>query len=178
MVRHIYDLDQTVYLSTFKPDLMFHVNVFAAADKYDVPSLRVLVVSKFTQLMRQQWRTSQGEFCMVIQRLCGPDAVSFADASLRRAATEVCTESMLTLIKLDTFVDTLEDCGPFAARLLATFLKDKRVIHSLRCQKCRSTSERALRSDLKNRCFTCGNSPSTNTFGVAEKLQSYTIMEL
>jgi hypothetical protein len=59
MIQHIYDSDQTVYLSTPITELMCHVNIFAAADKYDVPSLRVLVVNKFTVLMGQKWSSSQ-----------------------------------------------------------------------------------------------------------------------
>lgn len=55
MVRHLYDLpyDQAsvLFAKSTSADLMFHINVFEVADKYDVPSLRVLSVGKFAWLM-------------------------------------------------------------------------------------------------------------------------------
>jgi hypothetical protein len=178
MIQHIYDSDQTIYLSSPITDLMYHVNVFAAADKYDVPSLRVLVVNKFTVLMGKKWSSSQQEFCMVIQHLCGPNAASYADPSLQKAAAAFCFKNILSLTKLDAFVTMLEACGPFAARLLATFLKDKNVIHSLRCQRCIPASENRHQQLASGRCSMCDKPPYTNRLGVTEKLQSYSIMEL
>ncbi|KAI4782296.1 hypothetical protein E4T52_02819 [Aureobasidium sp. EXF-3400] len=117
MIRHIYDPNQHVYLALTIKAFMFHVNVFAAADKYNVPSLRVLVIPRFTQLMMQRWSTNQQEFCRLIRYLCGPTAPNFADTSLQRSAAAFCSENITDLIKLDAFVSTLEECGPLAASL-------------------------------------------------------------
>ncbi|KEQ74816.1 hypothetical protein M436DRAFT_62257 [Aureobasidium namibiae CBS 147.97] len=97
MIRHIYDPEDTVYPSTtcpsfVPPEMMSQVNVFAAADKYDVPSLRVLVISVFTRSMEHKWQNNPQEFCAVIQRLCGPTAVRFADPSLQISAASFCSE--------------------------------------------------------------------------------------
>jgi hypothetical protein len=103
MIQHIYDSDQTIYVSSPITQLMYHVNVFVAADKYDVPSLRVLVVSRLTQLMEQKWSTSQQnqqEFCTVIRCLCGLNAVRLADTSLQKAAAAFCSTNILRLVKL------------------------------------------------------------------------------
>jgi hypothetical protein len=97
MIQHICDSEQTIYLSSPIPDLMFHVNVFAAADKYDVPSLRVLVVSKFVQLMNRRWSNSQQEFCTVVRHLYGPTAPNFADTSLQQSAITFCSEKIKDL---------------------------------------------------------------------------------
>jgi len=104
MVRHIYDFpydcsyDAGPLLLTAVMDLMFHINVFAAADKYDVPSRRVLVVEKFAQLMTHKWSASRQEFCAAVQRLCGPEAVMFADKSLQKFTSKFCSTHILDLI--------------------------------------------------------------------------------
>jgi len=172
MIRHIYDPGQTTYLSISITDLMFHVNVFTAADKYDVPSLRVLVAKRFTQLMEQKWSTSQQEFCKVIRRLCGPAAARFADPSLQKVAAKVCSDNITGLIKLGTFVNVLEECGPFAAHLLTTALTNKRVMETYRCQDCISSTGRELQRLSGRRCFTCNASqaPSLNgSFGPCDR---------
>ncbi|THW16014.1 hypothetical protein D6D25_07140 [Aureobasidium pullulans] len=94
-----------------------------AADKYDVPSLRALVVDKIPGLMKQTWLTNQEEFCKAIRRLCAPDAVVFADKSLQASAASFCSTYISTLIKNDRFVQMLEEGEPFAGRLLTAVLK-------------------------------------------------------
>lgn len=92
IIRHIYGFPYDCSYDAGPPplailtDLMFHINVFAAADKYDVPSLRMIVVEKFAQLMTHKWSASREEFCAAVQRLCGPEAVMFADNSLQAFA--------------------------------------------------------------------------------------------
>jgi hypothetical protein len=159
MIRHIYDAGQTVYLSSPITDLMFHVNVFAAADKYDVPSLRLLVINKFTQLLNQRWSTSQQEFCTIVQRLCGPGAAVFADTSLQETAATFCSEHIRGLVRSDPFVNMLEDCGPFATRILTTAFNNKHVIGVPICKGCRSASGHpVVETRLERRCFVC-NAP-------------------
>jgi hypothetical protein len=178
MIQHIYDPHGTSYLSSPVTDLMHHVNVFAAADKYDVPSLRIPVVSRFAQLLLQKWVDKQ-EFCTIIQHLCGPNAVSFADTSLQRSAAAFCSGHISSLVKLDAFVSMLEECGPFAARLLTTFLKDKTFVHTFRCQECISASARRFpRPSGVKKCFTCGSSESIGQLGGTGTHKRYSIMEL
>jgi hypothetical protein len=148
MIQHICDSEQTIYLSSPIPDLMFHVNVFAAADKYDVPSLRVLVVSKFVQLMNRRWSNSQQEFCTVVRHLYGPTAPNFADTSLQQSAITFCSEKIKDLIKLGTFASTLAECGNLAAELLVIVFKDKNVVLTSRCQKCKAASADTIKENI------------------------------
>lgn len=63
MIRHIYDLPYDKMLEEHSVDdsaaystnegLLFHISVYAVADKYDVPSLRPIIVKKFEDLPRQ-----------------------------------------------------------------------------------------------------------------------------
>lgn len=59
MIRHIYDYPYDLSYESGPPlssitGLVFHINVFAAADKYDVHSLRKLVLDKFAGLMEKK----------------------------------------------------------------------------------------------------------------------------
>jgi len=139
---------------------MSHVNVFAAADKYDVPLLRLLVADKFTLLMEQKWRIDDKDFCAVIERLCGPSAASFADASLQMTAAAFCSKHIRDLIKLEAFVSMLEKGEPFAGRLLTTVLQGTSdgVIKTVRCHACKHVSDDVINASLKRKCISCGNS--------------------
>ncbi|KAG9652277.1 hypothetical protein KCU64_g8417, partial [Aureobasidium melanogenum] len=177
MIRHIYDLfyEQDLFTSQFILDLMFHVNVFAAADKYDVPSLRAVVVHKFPQLMNQRWSTSQTEFCKVIQRLCGPNAANFADESLQASAASFCSEHIMDLIKLDPFVSMLEEGEPFAGRLLTAVLRGKAngVMETFVCSGCKSVSEDDIKKKVRQTCISCNSSYSAGRLGVVAPLGHY-----
>jgi hypothetical protein len=103
MIRHMYHLpydkmlqentvDGSAVYSTNK-DLLFHIAVFTAADKYDVASLRPLVVKKFKDLM-EIWQSSP-KFATSIQKLMGPSAGHLADDTLQAAAADDRSESCL-----------------------------------------------------------------------------------
>ncbi|KAI4732053.1 hypothetical protein E4T49_00139 [Aureobasidium sp. EXF-10728] len=177
MIRHIYDLTYDGFAPPFTPgntDLMFHIDVFASADKYFVPSLRPLVVQRFTQLMQATWSARQQDFCKAIQRLCGPDAVSFADKSLQASAALFCSEHIMDLIKLDAFVKTLEDGEPFAGRLLTAVLRGKAdcVVKTVRCHDCKSVPDEKIKQSLGQKCIGC-NSIHPAYFGPSSSHEHY-----
>lgn len=192
MVRHIYDLpyDQVASpgtsFTTIIADLMFHINVFETADKYDVPSLRALVVVKFTQLMGQSWSSNTEEFCKAIQRLCGPGAAHLADRSLQAAAASFCSAHILDLIQLEGFVNMLEEGEPFAGRLLTAVLRGKSdsLTKTVKCFNCRSVADDTIKEQLGRKCISCGNPghtassapfghPQQSIFGNGMQLQHY-----
>jgi len=186
MIRHIYDPDDTGYSSSAPshmmfqvslsapPEMMSQVNVFAAADKYDVPSLRVLVMSNFTQSMEHKWQTNPQEFCTVIQRLCGPTAVRFADASLQISAASFCSDHIRDLVKNDAFVNMLEEGEPFAGRLLTAVIKGTadKVIQTFRCQQCKSASDDSIKKNLSVKCINCSSSGNSG-YGGSSRLVHY-----
>ncbi|KEQ61160.1 uncharacterized protein M437DRAFT_26213, partial [Aureobasidium melanogenum CBS 110374] len=130
MIRHIYDLpydmmiegntvDDSAPYST-NEDLLFHINVYAVADKYDVPSLRPIVVKKFEDLMEITWESD--DFVARIQKLTGPSMGHIADPSVQAAAAAFCAKHLHKLAKQDNFVEMIQDEGPFVGRLLVRFL--------------------------------------------------------
>jgi hypothetical protein len=183
MIRHIYDLpyDQMLednivddhlpfYTSvctdsdSTNEDLLFHIGVFTAADKYDVASLRPLVVRKFEGLMETNW---EGEgFATGIQRLIGSSAGHLADNTLQTAVATFCAKHLPHLIKNEHFVKVIHEEEPFTGRLLTSFVNqghipDEPIMVQLRaCRKptCRNTepSEASLQC-LLSRCVVCGS---------------------
>ncbi|KAG9598890.1 hypothetical protein KCU77_g6244, partial [Aureobasidium melanogenum] len=130
MIRHIYGLrydkmleentvDDSAAFST-NEDLLFHISVFTAADKYDVASLRPLVVNKFEGLMETSWESES--FATSMQKLTGPSAGHLADNTLQAAAAAFCARNLLKLIKKDSFVKMIQEEEPFTGRLLTNYL--------------------------------------------------------
>jgi hypothetical protein len=136
MIRHIYDLpyDQMLVESTVddsasystNEDLLFHIGAFTAADKYDVASLRPLVVKKFEGLMETNW---EGEnFAASVQKLIGPSAGHLADNALQTAAAAFCSKHLTKLVKKDAFVKMIHEEEPFTGRLLTGYLNNERQV--------------------------------------------------
>ncbi|CAD0092139.1 unnamed protein product [Aureobasidium vineae] len=163
MMRHVYGFPYDHLYESGPPfaavitDLIFHINVFMAADKYDIPSLRLLVVDKFAELMDLKWFANQHEFCTAMQRLCGPDAVAFADRSLQASAASFCSKHISDLIKLKSFASMLEDGEPFAGRLVTAVLSGKsdNLIETFKCHICRSIADDTIRTKLEQSCISC-----------------------
>lgn len=82
MIRHIYDLSYNQEQpSTFQERLIFCMNVFIVADKYDIASLRQKVVPDFSDYLQSAWQSD--EFAECVKKLCGPNAIHLADPSLQ-----------------------------------------------------------------------------------------------
>lgn len=145
MIRHIYDLpydkmleentvDDSAAYST-NEDLLFHINVYAVADKYDITSLRPIVVKKFEDLM--EITRESDDFVASIQKLTGPSIGYVADPSLQAAAAAFCAKHLHKLVKQDNFVEMIQDEGPFVGRLLVGYLKGpKEETMLMKCSAC------------------------------------------
>jgi hypothetical protein len=185
MIRHIYDLayDQMLQDDTAEDssndelpfpslstntdstneDLLFHIGVFTAADKYDVASLRPLVVRKLEGLMETNWESES--FATSIKKLTGPSAGHVADNSLQIVAAKFCATNLTDLIKNESFVKMIHEEEPFTGRLLTGFLNGGYIpgksttVQTKTCKKlvCRYTkpSESTLQC-LTTRYVVCG----------------------
>ncbi|KAH0361369.1 hypothetical protein KCU65_g8745, partial [Aureobasidium melanogenum] len=151
MTRHIYDLpydkmieentaDDSAAYST-NEDLLFHIAVFTAADKYDVASLRPIVVKKFEDLMETSWESEA--FATSIQKLTGPSAGHLADDTLQVAAAAFCAKNLTKLIKQDEFVEMIQKEEPFTGRLLIDFLNNRYIpgeVTTVQLKTCKSNT--------------------------------------
>ncbi|THZ96931.1 hypothetical protein D6C82_06752 [Aureobasidium pullulans] len=166
MIRHIYDLpydqmleantsDDTAAYST-NEDLLYHIAVFNAADKYDFSTLRHLVVKKFEDLMETTWEGDQ--FATAVQKLTGPSAGHPADNTLQTAAAGFCAKNLTKLIKKETFVKMIQEEEPFTGRLLAGFFNREGGVDAelnLKvCMNCKPAVEQNMSAYL-HLCFCC-----------------------
>jgi hypothetical protein len=123
MIRHIYDLPYAQEVTesyTSNEDLVFCLNVFIVADKYDIASLRQKVVRDFLKLLQNLWKTS--EFVECVQKLCGPEAIHLADTSLQTAVASFFTNNMSKLSYHKSLVKMVEEDKSFTGRILAGLL--------------------------------------------------------
>ncbi|KAI4765841.1 hypothetical protein E4T52_02818 [Aureobasidium sp. EXF-3400] len=123
MIRHVYDLPyaQAVTESyTSHEDLVFCMNVFIVADKYDVASLRQQIVPDFLRLLQKTWKIA--EFVECVQKLCGPDAIQLADPTLQAAVSEFFTNNLSKITYHSSLVKMVEEDKSFTGRVLAGLL--------------------------------------------------------
>lgn len=154
MIRHLYYLpyDQMIDekqevnkgiahekgKSHLSMDLMFHVNVFKIADKYESPSLRVLVVENFIPLVKASWETP--EFVSSVKAIWSPTSSSPADRSLQEAVKTLCGDRMPELIIRDDFTTMLKERDAFLGSFFAcAFAYDHGDI-PYKCQHCSGCS--------------------------------------
>ncbi|KAG9766101.1 hypothetical protein KCU73_g109, partial [Aureobasidium melanogenum] len=175
MIRHMYDLpyDKTIEENTAddsaaysaNEDLLFHIAVFTAADKYDVSSLRPLVVKKFEHHMETHWESES--FATSIQKLTGCSAGHLADHTLQAAAAAFCARNLIKLLKNDEFVKIMQEAEPLIGRILTSLLNSESNDHIqlVTCvnMNCRNTepSESTLQG-LKHHCVVCGGNVDDN----------------
>jgi hypothetical protein len=171
MIRHMYDLpydqmlvdntvDDSAAYSTNK-DLILHIGVFTTADKYDIASLRPLVVKKFESLMESNWESDS--FATCIQKLTGPSAGHVADKSLQAAAAAFCAKNLPQLVKKDAFVKMIHEEEPFTGRLLTGFLNNGqgattvqlKVCHGYDCSYAEPSKDSLY--GLESVCVVCGS---------------------
>ncbi|KAI4723122.1 hypothetical protein E4T48_00672 [Aureobasidium sp. EXF-10727] len=186
MIRHIYDLpydqmleentgDDTAAYST-NEDLMFHIGVFTAADKYDVRSLRPLVVKKFENLMETNWESET--FAISIVKLTGPSADHLADHTLTAAAASFCAKNLTKLIKVDKFVNLIQKEEPFTGRLLTNFFSGD-AENTLQLQTCARPSCRQADTSKVNfqnyphNCIICGGAFNSGTYNETSRNWEY-----
>ncbi|KAI5250691.1 hypothetical protein E4T42_04828 [Aureobasidium subglaciale] len=131
MIRHIYDLRYDDQRSSKLPmgphngDIMFHIDAFEAADKYDVPSLRVIAVQTIASQMEARWRIWPENIFLTVERVCGPGAASFADDSLQSVVASFCSEHSLDVVKFGVFAKKLEKGDCSAQSLLIAILLNR-----------------------------------------------------
>ena len=177
MIRHMYDLpydqmledntaDDSAAYST-NEDLLFHIGVFTAADKYDVASLRPLVVKKFESLMETNWESDS--FPISIQKLTGPSTSHLADTTLQAAAAAFCAKYLVQLVKKDAFAKMIENEEPFTGRLLTGFLQGDKGSYAFQLKTCKKSG--CLKADpskitrfSKSSCAVCGTSEHTEVY--------------
>ncbi|KAH0361368.1 hypothetical protein KCU65_g8744, partial [Aureobasidium melanogenum] len=125
MMRYIYDLpyaqQATDTSGSSEESLIFCLNVFIVADKYDVIGLRQKVVPDFRVLLQRTWRSE--EFLSCVKKLYGPDALRLADRSLQIAVADFFVDNMSKITHHQGLVAIIQGDKSFTGRILAGLLK-------------------------------------------------------
>jgi hypothetical protein len=86
------------------------IDIYQLADKYDIPGLRHYASGKLYISVIESFHDSSGNitfrdpFMDCIARLCGPDAVQFADNSIKTMIMELCQENCIPLLQNKAFI--------------------------------------------------------------------------
>lgn len=121
MIRHMYNLPYNECGILILDHLLFHMNVFIVADKYDIPSLREKIVPDFVLDLELLWQTEA--FIECVQKLCGPQAVHLADPALQIAIADFFTRDPSKLMHHDSLVKMINEDTSLTGRVLAGLLK-------------------------------------------------------
>lgn len=121
MIRHMYNLPYDVHDLLSSGPLLFFMNVFIVADKYDIPSLREKIVPEFVLRLQLYWQTE--DFVECVQKLCGPQAIHLADSALQIAIADFFTRDLSKLMHHDSLVKMINEDTSLTGRVLAGLLK-------------------------------------------------------
>jgi hypothetical protein len=86
------------------------VDIYQLADKYDIPGLRHNAIDELYSFVSTGLQkttahnTFKDHFMDCIARVCGPDAVQFADTTIRTTILDLCQENCLSLFQNKAFL--------------------------------------------------------------------------
>jgi speckle-type POZ protein len=135
--------------------MLFHVKVYAIADKYRVLALKEQAKKKFENTVETCW--NMDDFPHVVSEVY---ATSHAkDRNLRDTVVNVSHKHIAELLKKQPFSHVLENTPGFAAditRRLAEGQKPKEQ-DKYRCPNCGITWEAKIQDGSYGHCINCGN---------------------
>ncbi|KAH0003523.1 hypothetical protein KCU78_g13861, partial [Aureobasidium melanogenum] len=125
MMRYIYDLPYAQQVTdtpgSSEESLIFCLNVYIVADKYDVIGLRQKIVPDFRVFLQRTWRSE--EFIGCVKKLYGPDTINLADTSLQTAVADFFVDNISKINHHKSLVEMIEGDKSFTGRILAGLLK-------------------------------------------------------
>lgn len=126
LIKHLYDepYDDCFYRpSAFPHELLFHARLFATADKYDVPSLRDLVVARCRKMLAvlQWYQYDMVDTILAVQAIC--DHVG--DRALQNEIYWFFQIKIDDVLQQPSFSMLVARCGELAVQLLDWLGKDK-----------------------------------------------------
>lgn len=136
---------------------MFHIGVFTVADKYDVPSLRALVVKVIKRVMEASWESNQ--FIAAVKATCFLTAPKLADNTLQQAIASFCASKYDDIVLEPAFKAILEEEDSLGSMLLIERMKGEMTggLHLWRCYNCSAYAATKDHIASRSRCsnYTC-----------------------
>jgi len=151
MLYYVYSIPYTNAREASENDLLFHVAVYAAADKYAVDELKIDAAENFKRpLKKDAWKDES--FFQAITDGYELSAAS-TGASLRACIFSMCNAHLEELINKKEFVTALELTPSLSSKLLARRVQSKKTtdLGSLS-----TAAEQSIQTTLKV-AFICSN---------------------
>jgi hypothetical protein len=136
------------------PRMVFHVKVYALADKYDIPGLKALATAKFEKVARAEWNTA--DFPLSISAIY--ESTPLNDRGLRDVAVKLAaTHSNILLKENEVFQNMTAKVAEFGKDLACELIK-RPVIKYYECPNCEEIWEvtEELSPGRPFYCYYCG----------------------
>jgi hypothetical protein len=156
VLRYLYGFDYAEAVDL--PLMVFATRVYALADKYDIPALKILATTKFEAVAKDGWNTTDFPRSIKVMYESTPSN----DRGLRDVALRVAAENSNALFEANgEFQEVIGEVAEFGrdlAHALSDCLKVLPAIKRYRCPGCRGTWQTAeiIYSGRTSHCQCCG----------------------
>jgi hypothetical protein len=156
VLRYLYGFDYTKAVDL--PLMVFTAQVYALADKYDIPALKILATTKFEALATDSWNTTDFPHSIKVMYESTPSD----DRGLRDVALRLAAENSHALFEdneeFHAMIGEVAEFGKDLAHALSDCVKVQPVIKRYKCPGCAGiwqTTERVY-SGRNFHCQWCG----------------------
>ncbi len=134
--------------------MLFNVEVYGTAEKYDILALKLRAKDKFDKAVRTCW--DMDDFAHCITDLYS--SIPSTDRGLRDTVVEVAHEHISALLEKDDFRGVLEETAGFTADVLQLMAQsDNWSPKEDNCPSCGNLWKAVLPSASKYYCIRCGH---------------------
>jgi hypothetical protein len=168
MLRHLYGLDYAKDIDdTDKvdiPKMVFDAQIYATADKYDIPSLKDLVIANFDKKLKT--RQAATDFSLSIKVIY--ESTLPTDRGLRDIAVRLAVENLKARFeKNEVFQKAMSEVAEFGkdlVRELSNRLEAQPKVNRYECPNCagRWNTTEAIHSSRNYYCYLCGKKASSS----------------
>lgn len=114
-----------------RPAIVFAVQVYAMADKYQVDELKAYTLAKFISLAQEEW--DQDFFCEALRLIYNNEMFPQHDQAMHEAAFEQILRHPVQLIRSKSFMSMIDEVGGIASRLSKELCSD---MLGYKCEEC------------------------------------------
>ena len=134
--------------------MLFNVEVYSTAEKYDILALKLRAKDKFDKAVRTCW--DMDDFAHCITDLYS--SIPSTDRALRDTVVEVAHEHIEALLEKDGFRSVLEETAGFAADVTQLMAQsDNSSPKEYNCPNCGNLWKAVLPSESTYYCIHCGH---------------------
>lgn len=170
MLRHLYGFDYGEDIDNIDeadlPKMVFDAQVYATADKYDIPSLKSLAIANFEK--RAKTQETATDFSLSIKVIY--ESTLPTDRGLRDIAVRLAIENLKARFeKNEAFQKTMSEVAEFGKDLvweLSRRLEAQPEVKRYRCPNCAGIwkTTQAIHANRTYYCYLCGKKASSSVW--------------